>query len=114
MFRSQLPAGHDAPDYSPTDSTRVTVDTPTADADLDVVRVVTTFEYGMARRLPLDEVRVPHALREGGRARLPDLEAVLRMHRSPIKAAATRLVERGLVEQVGERRAAPCVRPPSP
>lgn len=104
MFRSQLLAGRDAPDYSCRDSTWVTVDIPTADADSRMVRFVATYEEGVARRLPLEEIRVLHALREGGRLRATELEALLRMRRTDLNAAASRLVERGLVEQVESGR----------
>lgn len=104
MFRSQLLAGRDVPDYSRTSSDQVTVDIPTSDSDLDMVRFVATYENGAARALPLEQVRLLHALRDGGRLRLADLEDELGMRRSDLTSAATRLVERGLVEQVGSGR----------
>lgn len=104
MFRSQLLAGRDVPDYSRTSADQVTVDVPTSDSDLDMVRFVATYENGAARTLPLEQVRLLHALHDGGRLRLAELEDELGMRRSDLTSAATRLLERGLVEQVGSGR----------
>lgn len=105
MFRAQLLAGRDVPDYSRSTAAAVTVDVPTAQSDLDMVRFVVNYEDGQARRLPLVQVRLLHALRHGGRMRIAEVAELL--HTSPVAvaAAATRLVERGLVEQVGSGRA---------
>lgn len=104
MFRAQLLAGRDVPDYSRTGPTTVTVDIPTSTSDIDMVRFVVNYEDGRARTLPLLEVRILHALHHGGRLRTSELADHVSSSPSAAAGAATRLVERGLVEQVGSGR----------
>lgn len=104
MFRAQLLAGREAPVYARSDSASVIVDIPTADADLQMVRFVVAYEDGAARSLPLLQIRILHALRQGGRLRASELADALGVALPTVTAAATRLVERGLAEQVGAGR----------
>ncbi|MDE9366897.1 putative DNA binding domain-containing protein [Luteipulveratus sp. YIM 133132] len=105
MFRAQLLAGRDEPDYAASTDAAVRVEVPTADADLDMVRFVRSYADGLARDLPLDQVRVLHELRHSGRVRMSELQMALRLSATKVRTASTRLVEQGLVEQIGSGRA---------
>lgn len=104
IYRTQLLAGRDAPSYERTTAEAVTVDVPTSDADLDMVRFVTSYEDGAARALPLDQVRVLHELKHGGRTSTVELSDALHLAAAKVRTACTKLVERGLVEQIGAGR----------
>lgn len=104
MFRAQLLAGRDVPDYSRSGATAVTADIPTSTSDIDMVRFVVNYENGRARTLPLLEVRILHTLRHAGRLRVSEIEERVSSTSPAVSGALTRLVERGLVEQVGSGR----------
>ncbi|KNX38625.1 hypothetical protein VV01_18145 [Luteipulveratus halotolerans] len=104
MFRAQLLAGRDEPDYATSTDSSVRVEIPTADADLGMVRFVRSYADGRARDLPLDQVRILHELRHSGRVRAGELETALRLSTAKVRTASTRLVEQGLVEQIGSGR----------
>lgn len=104
MFESQLRAGRDAPDYSGTSSSMVTVSIPLGTSDLDLVRFLLTFENDHQRVLTLDELRVVHEVKAGGSATNAELGESLRLAPSAIRAATARLVEAGVLEARGSGR----------
>ncbi len=104
MFRAQLLAGRDVPDYSRSGGTTVTVDIPTSTSDIDMVRFVVNYENGRARTLPLLEVGILHTLRHGGRLRASEIAERVSSSSTAVGGALTRLVERGLAEQVDSGR----------
>jgi ATP-dependent DNA helicase RecG len=104
MFESQLRAGRDAPDYTGSTSSIVTVTIPLGTADLDLVRFLLTFENDRQRPLTLDELRVVHDVKAGGSATNTELAEDLRLSPAAIRSATARLVEAGVLEARGNGR----------
>jgi ATP-dependent DNA helicase RecG len=104
MFESQLRAGRDAPDYTGSTSSIVTVTIPLGTADLDLVRFLLTFENDRQRPLTLDELRVVHDVKAGGSATNTELAEALRLSPAAIRSATARLVEAGVLEARGNGR----------
>jgi ATP-dependent DNA helicase RecG len=104
MFESQLRAGRDAPDYTGSTSSLVTVTIPLGTADLDLVRFLLTFENDRQHSLTLDELRVVHDVKAGGSATNAELADDLRLSSAAIRGATARLVEAGILEARGNGR----------
>jgi ATP-dependent DNA helicase RecG len=104
MFESQLRAGRDAPDYTGSTSSIVTVTIPLGTSDLDLVRFLLTFENDRQRPLTLDELRVVHDVKAGGSAANVELADDLRLSSAAIRSATARLVEAGVLEARGNGR----------
>jgi len=104
MFESQLRAGRDAPDYTGSTSSIVTVTIPLGTSDLDLVRFLLSFENDRQRSLTLDELRVVHDVKAGGSAANDELADDLRLSSAAIRSATARLVEAGVLEARGNGR----------
>jgi ATP-dependent DNA helicase RecG len=104
MFESQLRAGRDAPDYTGSTSSIVTVTIPLGTSDLDLVRFLLSFENDRQRALTLDELRVVHDVKAGGSAANAELADDLRLSSAAIRSATARLVEAGVLEARGNGR----------
>ncbi len=104
MFESQLRGGRDAPDYSGSTSSLVSVSIPLGSADLDLVRFLLSFENDRQRPLSLDELRVVHEVKAGGFATNTELSESLRISPTAIRTATARLVEAGILEARGSGR----------
>ena len=104
MFESQLRAGREAPDYSGSTWSMVTVSIPLGAADLDLVRFLLSFESDRQRPLTLDELRVVHEAKAGGSATNAELGEALRLSPGAIRSATARLVEGGVLEARGSGR----------
>lgn len=104
MFESQLRAGRDAPDYSRTTSSSVTVAVPLGTVDLDLVRFLVTFENDQQTQLGLEELRILHEIRASGPSTPTELVEVLGVPAATVRSTATRLVEKGLFESRGAGR----------
>ncbi|HLR96086.1 MAG TPA: crosslink repair DNA glycosylase YcaQ family protein [Jiangellaceae bacterium] len=104
MFESQLRAGRDAPDYSRTTSSSVTVAVPLGTVDIDLVRFLVTFENAQQEALSLAELRIVHEVRASGPVTPTELVEVLGVPVASVRATASRLVEKGLLESRGAGR----------
>lgn len=104
MFESQLRAGRDAPDYTRTTSSTVTVAVPLGNVDRDLVRFLVAFENDQQAALGLDELRIVHEVRASGSATPAELVEVLRIPLPAVRTTASRLVEKGLLESRGAGR----------
>lgn len=104
MFGSLLRAGRGQPDYSHTTDASVTVQVPTSDADLEMVRFVASWESEQPGRLTLDQLRVLHELKSGGPATAKDLQADLELPIAHVRTQCSLLVELGLLEAHGTGR----------
>lgn len=104
MFESQLRAGRDAPDYTRTTSSTVTVAVPLGNVDRDLVRFLVAFENDQQTALGLDELRIVHEVRASGSATPAELVEVLRIPLPAVRTTASRLVEKGLLESRGAGR----------
>lgn len=104
MFESQLRAGREAPDYSRTTSSSVTVAVPLGSVDVDLVRFLVTFENEQQSALGLAELRIVHEVRASGPVTPNELVEVLGMPVASVRATASRLVEKGVLESRGAGR----------
>ncbi len=104
MFESQLRAGRDAPDYSDSTPSMVTVSLPLGTADLDLVRFLLTFENDHGRALPLDELRIVHDIKASGSTTATQLADELRLSPAATRISTTRLTEAGILEARGTGR----------
>ncbi|WP_353649792.1 RNA-binding domain-containing protein [Nakamurella sp. A5-74] len=104
MYGQLLRWGRAGPDYSLTNDTSVVVEIPTSDADLEMVRFVIDFEDSASVRLPLDQLRLLHQLKDVGDSDVSGLSSSLRMTEQHTRTSLARLTEMGLVEQRGQGR----------
>lgn len=104
MYGQLLRWGRAGPDYSMTNDSSVAVEIPTSDADLEMVRFVIDFEESASVKLPLDQLRLLHQLKDVGDSDVSGLSTSLRMTEQHTRTSLARLTELGLVEQRGHGR----------
>lgn len=104
MFEGQLRAGRDAPDYSRSTDSNVTVSVPLGSSDLDLVRFLISYEDSQQATLGLGELRLVHEIRASGSATPGELAETLAMPGAVVRSTTARLIERGIVESRGQGR----------
>ena len=104
MFISQLSTGRAAPDYGRSSLHSVTVDIPLADQDQELLIFLARRQNEGQRSLSLVELRVVHEVKRGGPAGSADLAERLALPVTEVRAAATGLVEAGVLEVRGHGR----------
>lgn len=104
MFEQQLRAGRDTPDYSRSTSESVVVRVSLANADLDLVRFLLTWENENQRPLFLDELRIVHEVKASGSATSIEVAEALSIIPATARSILARLVELGIIEARGVSR----------
>ncbi|HPC83852.1 MAG TPA: ATP-binding protein [Thermoanaerobaculaceae bacterium] len=104
IFYEQLRNGHPAPSYARSDATTVTLVIPGGEANLDFVRLLVT-EGQRGRVLGLDELLILNALWQERSLTTGDAAHLLQKPEAETRATLHALVEAGLVEERGEKKA---------
>ncbi len=104
IYRGLLRFGRPSPDYTQSNAYSVVLRMPTADADIQFLRMILEEEGQLQKALPIDSLIVLAALREHRRLSRRELAELI--HKSDAIALATLegLVERGMVEAHGQGR----------
>ncbi len=104
IYRGLLRFGRPRPDYSRSDARNVVLRLPTADVDIEFLRLVLEEEEKLQGPLPIDSLIALAALRD--HRRLTRAELAEQIQKSDTIALSTleRLVERGLVQPHGRGR----------
>lgn len=104
MYEQQLRAGRDAPDYSRSTPDSVVVTVSLADADLDLVRFLLTWENENQHPLTLDELRMAHEVKSSGPVTSVEVAEALNTIPAIARRVLARLVELGILEARGVGR----------
>lgn len=104
IYRGLLRFGRPRPDYSRSDTHNVVLRLPTADVDIEFLRLVLEEEEKLQGPLPIDSLIALAALREHRRLTRAELAEQIQKVDAIALATLERLVERGLVQPHGRGR----------
>jgi ATP-dependent DNA helicase RecG len=111
IFYEQLRNGRPAPSYARSNETTVSLVIPGGAANLDFVRLLVT-EAQQGRDLALEELLILNALWQTRELTTDEAARLIQRPEAEARAVLHRLVEAGLVEERGQKRAAPGIWPP--
>ncbi len=103
IFYEQLRNGRPAPSYERSNETTVSVVLPGGEANLDFVRLLVT-EAQQGRDLALDELLILNALWQARSVTTDEAARLVQKPESQARAALSRLLESGLVEERGQKK----------
>lgn len=104
IYRGLLRFGRPAPDYQRTDAQNVVLRLPTAEADLDFLKLVVEEENRRNGALPVDSLIALATLRELKRLSADELAKHIQRDAASAKRTLEALIEIGLVEAHGNNR----------
>jgi len=104
IFRGMLKFGRPAPDYSYTTAQSVVLRLPTAEANLDLRRLIVEQERATNAELPIDSLIALAALHESKRVTADELAVQIQRDTASAKRTLEALTEAGLVEAHGSTR----------
>ena len=101
IYSSLLRSGHDIPDYSDSDNTRVVLRMNSAEVDKEFVRMLVEEERKINQVMPINALIILNALKYERRLSLSDFAKRIQRRESDAKETVEWLVEIGMVEGIG-------------
>ena len=105
IYSSMLRSGHDVPDYSESDHTRVVLRLNSAEIDKEFVRMLVVEEHKINKLMPVNALIILNALKSERRLSLSDFAQRIQRKEIDDKETVEWLVEIGMVEGIGNGKA---------
>lgn len=104
IYTGMLRYGRPAPDYSMSDTSTVTVQMYSTEADLEFLKMILRQEERTGSPMPIDSLIILSRLKEERRLATSDLTASVQKPEAAIRSTMEKLVEAGLVDPHGTGR----------
>ena len=104
IFEGSLLYGKQLPDYSSSNSTRVTLFIPKSLPDISFVKMISEENQRTGRSMPIYSLLVLNYLKNNKKAQLKDIAQAVHNDETKVKVAIENLVEAGLIEARGDGR----------
>ena len=104
IYEGLLRYGRSSPDYSMSSPHSVVLRMPSADADLNFLKMIVECEEQTGESMPIDSLIILSRLREERRLTTPDLAQSVQKNEIVVRSSLEKLVESGFIEAHGSSR----------